>query len=81
MKNNKNKSNQQESPTVQDSCKTAKPQEVIETLTEVMRNEDSTTARLKAAELLGKKYGIFSDKNNSADIIPVYIYGENDLED
>ena len=35
--------------------------------------------RLKAAELLGKRYGMFTDKVNVSGNVPVVICGENDL--
>lgn len=45
--------------------RTATAAEVVEFLTEVMRDEDEGAAsRLKAAELLGKRYGLFTDKVN-----------------
>lgn len=37
--------------------------------------------RLKAAELLGKRYGMFTDKMNIDGAIPVVIGGEDQLED
>jgi len=37
--------------------------------------------RLKAAELLGKRYGIFTDKMNIEGAIPVIISGDDALED
>lgn len=37
--------------------------------------------RLKAAEQLGKRYGLFTDKVNLEGAIPVVITGETDLED
>jgi len=37
--------------------------------------------RLKAAELLGKRYGIFTDKMSLEGAIPVIISGEDNLED
>jgi len=37
--------------------------------------------RLKAAELLGKRFGLFKDNMNIIGAIPVVISGENDLED
>ena len=36
--------------------------------------------RMKAAELLGKLYGVFSEKSGE-EMIPVIISGENDLQD
>ena len=35
--------------------------------------------RLKAAELLGKRFGMFTDKVNVSGNVPVVICGENDL--
>ena len=41
----------------------AKQDEVLQYLTEVIRNEEEDTKnRLKAAELLGKRYALFADK-------------------
>ena len=37
--------------------------------------------RLKAAELLGKRYGMFTDKMNIDGAIPVVISGDDLLED
>ncbi|SEA15595.1 phage terminase small subunit [Eubacterium aggregans] len=37
--------------------------------------------RLKAAELLGKRYSLFTDKVDVAGIGPVIIYGEDDIPD
>lgn len=37
--------------------------------------------RLKAAELIGKRYGLFSDKVNFEGILPVMIVGEDNLEE
>ena len=43
--------------------KIATTQEVIEYYTKVMRNEEeATTLRMKAAELLGKRYKIFDEE-------------------
>lgn len=48
------------------SEKTATAQEVMEYLTAVMRDRDeATAARLKAAELLGKRFALFTDKIDS----------------
>ncbi len=45
------------------SAKTATATEVMEFLTEVMRDEgEGSVPRLKAAELLGKRFGLFTDK-------------------
>lgn len=37
--------------------------------------------RLKAAELIGKRYGLFSDKVNIEGTLPVMIVGEDNLEE
>lgn len=43
--------------------RTATAAEVMEFLTEVMRDEgEGSVSRLKAAELLGKRFGLFTDK-------------------
>ena len=48
------------------SEKTATAQEVMEYLTAVMRDGDeATAARIKAAELLGKRFALFMDKIDS----------------
>lgn len=46
--------------------RTADAAEVMEFLTEVMRDEgEGSVSRLKAAELLGKRYGMFTEKIDS----------------
>ncbi len=67
--------------------KIADAAEVIEYLTSVMRGDtDSETAvttreRIKAAELIGKRYGIFKDNIDlAASAKPVVISGEDKLE-
>jgi phage terminase small subunit len=37
--------------------------------------------RLKAAELLGKRYGLYTDKMDVTGAVPVVITGEDELED
>ncbi|MEG2642050.1 MAG: terminase small subunit, partial [Eubacterium sp.] len=37
--------------------------------------------RLKAAELLGKRWSLFTDKVDVAGVGPVIIYGEDDIPD
>lgn len=37
--------------------------------------------RLKAAELIGKRYGLFTDKVNLDGVVPVVISGEDELKD
>lgn len=67
--------------------KIADAAEVIEYLTSVMRGDmDGETAvttreRIKAAELIGKRYGIFKDNIDlAASAKPVVISGEDKLE-
>lgn len=48
---------------------------------ELLPKEVGAKERLKAAELIGKRYGIFSDKINLEGALPVMIVGEDDLED
>lgn len=40
----------------------------------------SAKERLKAAELLGKRHGLFTDKVNVTGAVPVVISGDGDLE-
>lgn len=67
----------------------AKPTEVLQYLTKVMRGEEKDqfdldaplNERTKAAELLGKRYRLFTEKIE-ADVNQTVIFeGENDLED
>ena len=37
--------------------------------------------RLKAAELLGKRYGLYTEKMDVTGAVPVVISGEDELED
>lgn len=41
----------------------------------------SVTQRTKALELLGKNYGLFTDKVNMSGVVPVVITGGDELED
>lgn len=41
----------------------------------------SARDRIKAAELLGKRYGSWTDKINLEGNLPVIIYGEDEIED
>lgn len=41
----------------------------------------SAKDRIRAAQLLGKRFGLFSDKVNVEGMIPVVITGDNQLED
>ena len=44
-----------------------------------MQKPPDEKERLKAAELLGKRFGMFTDKVNVSGNVPVVICGENDL--
>lgn len=68
----------------------AKSQEVIDCLTEIMRGkvleEGKSKAitikeRLKAAELLGKVYAIFGQKQDISNDEPVFIVGSEEIKD
>ncbi|ELC8464950.1 terminase small subunit [Clostridium perfringens] len=72
-----------------DETRIAKGEEVLEYLTKVMRGKEkdqfgldaSLQDRTKAAELLGKRYRLFTDKIE-ADVNQTVIFeGEDDLED
>ena len=41
----------------------------------------SAKERLKAAELIGKRYGLFTDKVGLEGAVPVVITGDDQLED
>ena len=47
----------------------------------VIKKAPDEKERLKAAELLGKRYGIYKDKLDVEGAIPVVISGADDLED
>lgn len=72
-----------------ESERIAKPEEVLQYLTKVLRGEekdqfglDATLQdRTKAAELLGKRYRLFTDKMEVTGKIPVVISGGDKLED
>ena len=60
----------------------ADAEEVMEFLTSVMRGERTASVRsMKAAELLGKRYGLFRDNINVGVVAPVVISGGDVLED
>ena len=71
------------------SEKVADAREVIEYMTAVMRGEctdadgsaPTIRDRLKAAELLGKRWGIFTEKVQMTEAVPVVILGDDQLED
>lgn len=43
--------------------------------------EPSEKDRLKAAELLGKRYGLYTDKTQIEGVIPIVISGDDNLEE
>lgn len=46
-----------------------------------MKKAPDEKERLKAAELLGKRYGLYTDKQDISGAIPVVICGSDELED
>ena len=72
-----------------DSKRIANADEVLEYLTKVMRGQEkdqfgleiSIQDRTKAAELLGKRYRLFTDKVQVEGTVPVMIVGEDNLEE
>lgn len=72
-----------------DAKRIANSNEVLEYLTRVMRGEEkdqfgldvSIQDRTKAAELLGKRYRLFTDKVQVEGVVPVMIVGEGEIED
>ena len=48
---------------------------------EVIEKPPDMRERLKAAELLGKRYGLFTDKMDVSGAVPVVIVGDDQLED
>lgn len=46
-----------------------------------MKKKPDEKEKLKAAELLGKRYGLFSEKVSIDGVVPVVIANEDDLED
>lgn len=72
-----------------DSRRIANADEVLEYLTKVMRGQEkdqfgleiAIQDRTKAAELLGKRYRLFTDKVQVEGVLPVMIVGEDSLEE
>ena len=72
-----------------DAKRIANADEVLEYLIKVMRGEEkdqfgleiSIQDRTKAAELLGKRYRLFTDKVQLGGTLPVMIVGEEKLEE
>ncbi|MGN1013825.1 MAG: terminase small subunit, partial [Butyricicoccus sp.] len=48
---------------------------------EVIEKPPDEKEKLKAAELLGRRYSLFTDKMSISGAVPVVISGEDDLED
>ena len=48
---------------------------------EVIKKHPDEKERLRAAELLGKRYSLFNDKVNVEGVLPVVISGGEALED
>lgn len=69
-----------------ESKRIAKPEEVLQYLTKVMRGEEkdqfgldaALTDRTKAAELLGKRYRLFVDRTEIEGSVPVQIVDDID---
>ena len=47
----------------------------------VIKKQIGAKDRIKAAELLGKRYRLFTDKMEVKGMVPVMIVGEDELED
>lgn len=52
-------------------------QEILLNLTDIMRNSPDIAVRLKAAELMGKLYGIFEPIQYDAPTMPIVTYLDN----
>ena len=48
---------------------------------QITTKQVSAKDRIRAAELLGKRYGLFKDKVNFEGLLPVVITGDDQLED
>ncbi|MCM1299763.1 MAG: terminase small subunit [Firmicutes bacterium] len=57
----------------------ASPEEVLSFLTEIMEGEEALKDRLRAAELLGKRYGLFKDSADEEENRCLVIVGEDKL--
>ena len=47
----------------------------------IIKKQVSAKERIKAAELLGKRYALFADKTKIEGTLPVMIVGEDDLDE
>lgn len=52
-------------------------QEILINLTDLMRNSSDINVRLKAAELMGKLYGLFEPIQYDAPTLPIVTYLDN----
>lgn len=52
-------------------------QEILYNLTDIMRNSPDISARLKAAELMGKLYGLFEPIQYDTPALPIVTYLDN----
>lgn len=68
-----------------DHKRIADAEEVLSYLTAVMRGEHdekiTTRDRIRAAELLGKRYCVFNEKGKTEEMTPVIVVGGEELED
>ena len=65
---------------VKDENGTPRKQTVKEEVAQIVEIPSKLTDSNKAAELIGKRYGIFTEKMNVTGAIPVVISGEDELE-
>ena len=64
------------------SDRIATADEVMRYLTSVMRGEQTEDIPLlKAAELIGKRYGLFTEKLGLDGVVPVILAGDDEVED
>lgn len=65
---------------IKDENGTPRKQTVKEEVAQIVEIPSRLTDANKAAELIGKRYGIFTEKVNMSGAIPVVISGEDELE-
>ncbi len=65
---------------VKDENGTPRKQTVKEEVAQIVEIPSKLTDSNKAAELIGKRYGIFTEKMNVTGAIPIVISGEDELE-
>ena len=66
---------------VKDENGTPRKQTVKEEVAQIVEIPSKLTDANKAAELIGKRYGIFTEKMNVTGAVPVIISGDDELED